>query len=1043
MPRERIEKVHGPNICEKSKEGFPNTLCLEFPVFSGEDSAMQRDFWRKCRIVSRWIRRAALGALLAAICAVIWFDRVGLPDFLQRRLVEALHERGLELEFSKLRLSLSRGLVADNVRVGHGQSPDSPTLSAQQVELEINYHAAWHGRLEVAGLVVRNANFNFQLSPTNALTLTNIQTDLELETNEVWSLNNFQAGLDGVQLELSGKLAHAREAADWPLFRGRKTPNTQALREQLEQFCKTLRRIHFTSASLLSIQLDGDARDIHSIEARLFAEAPAVWTPWGYAREFRLTAQLTAATNALTKGGTSLGFWTNALPYHLDWTSRLALWRSPRLDARNLSYMGHWNAPFLAVTSFSGSVGGGQLSASAELNVATRELMFTNSSDFDWHEVEDFVPVEARRRLADFSWRQPPSLRLGGSIVLPSWTHPDTNWLAAVQPTARLNGELAVTNAAFRGAPIDFVAGRFSYSNLTWRVSDLMFAQSRTRLQAEGRGDDRNYAGKIHGEFDLQTLRAFLPPADAARLFHVFSATEPVQASVEIRGNLKDWESLYATGHLAWGDFAVRGQRVDTVAGDFSYSNLTWRVSDVTFAQSRTRLQAEGRGDDRDYAGKIHGEFDLQTLRAFLPPADAARLFHVFSATEPAQASVEICGNLKDWESLYATGHLAWGDFAVRGQQVDTIAGDFSYTNQVVEFFHPHLRRGREIMRADTITVDLNAKLVRFENGYSTADPQAVAIAIGPKTAEIMAPYHFLEAPTALVNGCAPLGDVEGRKDIDLRFDVVGGAPFETHKFRATRLTGTVHWLGQDLILTNLAAQLYGGSGTGYADFDFSVPHAGADYHFWTVVTNVDFSMLAADVISPTGHLAGVLSGAVVVTHGSTEDWRAAAGYGRAQLRNGLLWDIPIFGFFSTALNQVSPGLGNLRATDAEGNFTMTNGVIHSDSLQINMAATRLQYAGQVDLKQNVNARVTALLLHNIWGVGPVISTVFFPVTRLFEYQVTGTLSDPKYKPVYILSRLLLMPLHPFRTLEGILTSGDDTQTNAPPESNSTPGKPK
>lgn len=896
---------------------------------------MQRDFWRKCRIVIRWIRRAALVALLAAICTVIWFDRVGLPDFLQRRLVEALRERGLELEFSKLRLSLSRGLVADNVRVGHGQSPDSPTLSARQVELEINYHAAWHRRLEVAGLVLRNANFNFQLSPTNALTLTNIQTDLELETNEVWSLNNFKAGLDGVQLELSGKLAHAREAADWPLFRGRKTPNTQVMREQLEQFCQTLGRIHFTGGSLLSIQIDGDARDIHSIEARLFADAPSVWTPWGYAREFRLTAQLTAATNAPMKGGASLGFWTNALPYRFAWTDRLALWRSPRLDARNLSFAGRWSAPFLAVTSLSGRVGGGRLNAGAELNVATRELMFTNSSDFDWHEVEEFLPEEAQKRLADFSWRQPPRLRVGGSIVLPSWTHLDTNWLAAVQPTARLNGELAVTNAVIRGAPVDFVAGRFSYSNLTWRVSDLTFAQFRTRLQAEGRGDDEYYAGKIHGEFDLQTLRAFLPPADAARLFHAFSGTEPVQASVEIRGNLKDWESLYATGHLAWGEFAVRGQRVDTVAGDFSYSNL------------------------------------------------------------------------------------------------------------VVEFFHPHLRRGSEIMRADAITLDLNAKLVRFENGYSTADPQAVAIAIGPKTAEIMAPYHFLEAPTALVNGCVPLGDVEGRKDVDLRFDVVGGAPFETHKVRATRLTGTVHWLGQDLILTNLAAQLYGGSGTGYADFDFSVPHAGADYHFWTVVTNVDLSTLAMDVLSPTSHLAGVLSGAAVVTHGSTEDWRAAAGYGQARLRNGLLWDIPIFGFFSTALNQVSPGLGNLRATDAEGNFTMTNGVIHSDTLQINMAATRLQYPGQVDLRQNVNARVTALLLHNIWGVGPVISTVFFPVTRLFEYQVTGTLSDPKYKPVYILSRLLLMPLHPFRTLEGILTIGDDTQTNAPPESNTTPGKSK
>ena len=72
-------------------------------------------------------------AVIALICAFVWFDRVGLPDFLKRRLVETLRDQGVELEFSRLRFSLVRGLIAENVRVGHlGAAPDSPALSVEQ-----------------------------------------------------------------------------------------------------------------------------------------------------------------------------------------------------------------------------------------------------------------------------------------------------------------------------------------------------------------------------------------------------------------------------------------------------------------------------------------------------------------------------------------------------------------------------------------------------------------------------------------------------------------------------------------------------------------------------------------------------------------------------------------------------------------------------------------------------------------------------------------------------------------------------------------------
>jgi hypothetical protein len=304
-----------------------------------------------------------------------------------------------------------------------------------------------------------------------------------------------------------------------------------------------------------------------------------------------------------------------------------------------------------------------------------------------------------------------------------------------------------------------------------------------------------------------------------------------------------------------------------------------------------------------------------------------------------------------------------------------------------------------------------------------------------------MEPYHFLQPPTVLVEGCVPLHDVNGGHDVDdadLRFDVVGGVPFQCLKLRATRVTGTIHWLGQTLVLTNIAAELYGGSGSGFANFDFRVPHEGADYQFTAAVTNINLHALAADLSSPTNRLEGALSGRIDVTRADSRDWRTLDGFGHARLRDGLIWDIPLFGLLSPVLNTVSPGLGNSRVKEASATFTITNGVIFSNPLVINTAMTRLDYVGTVDLRENVNARVTANLLHNLWGVGPFISPFLWPVGKLFEYQVTGTLNNPKKEPVHDVSKLLLFPLHPIRTFEGFIPGVGSffSPTNTPPAGN-------
>ena len=365
-----------------------------------------------------------------------------------------------------------------------------------------------------------------------------------------------------------------RKSAGWAIFRGANTGNAAAARDRLKKFADALGQIHFSGPPQLTLAFVGDARDVHSFNARLAVNAPAVQTPWGDARAIQFTTKLTAPGDAPTNSPSLPGFWTNLQPFRLTWTARAAelrsgrinadtvecdgVWRAPeltltklsarraalppgltvrdleaeasltapaaitnnadaswswwtklqpyqlawtarfgqlesdKLNADSISLGGFWRAPELALTNLSARIGDGPLEANVRLNVATREFEFTNSSRFDLHAIAALLTDKTRERLAKISWKQPPSLRAGGSLILPAWTNRQPDWRGEVQPTIRLLGELAFTNAVVFGATIDLAEARFAYSNLVWQS-----ARRRGRAIRDAAGNQRQ-RGRRH-----------------------------------------------------------------------------------------------------------------------------------------------------------------------------------------------------------------------------------------------------------------------------------------------------------------------------------------------------------------------------------------------------------------------------------------------------------------------------------------------------------------------------------------------------------------
>ena len=987
----------------------------------------------------RWFRITVLLLILALLGAGMYLNHVGLPDFLKKPLLEKLRARRVDLELTRLRLRWYRGIVAEDVHWGRAEGPG---LALKEVELRLNHRALARLQLQIDSLVLNQGQLVWPVAWTNdvpgALTADNITAQLRFLPDDVWTLDNLSAGLAGVRLELTGTITNATAIRDWPFLRARQPAPGGVWQERLRRFADTAGQIHFSTPPELLLGVGGDARDWQSFTVRLKLKTPDADTPWGKLSRGLLTARLFPAssnglanaelsltaesvrtswadandfdaalrlallagqtnvvdanlnlraarvetrwasatntqftaqwvhslTNAIPLSGRgelraaaaatrwggaqdvqlaarlatppqaapaapSWAWWTNLQPYALDWECRLSQVQSEKIAAAKVLCAGAWRAPQLAVTNLHAELYGGALDARAHLDVATPAAGFELVSDFDVQKISPLLTEKARLWLAKLSWNQPPKLTGSGSAVLPAWTNAQPDWRETVVPTLRLDGKFQVGAGAYRGVPADSARSHFSYSNMVWRLPDLIVERPEGRLELSYQEDERT----------------------------------------------------------------------------------------------------------KDYHWRIRGTFDPNALTPLLSTNELRGLDH-FTFTTPPVLDGELWGRFFDYDRIGFRSRIALTNFTFRGESASSLESSVRYTNQFLEFIDPRVLRGQQVVSAAGVGVDFVAQRAYITNGFSDTDPQSVARAIGPKVGRAIEPYRFTQPPVARVNGFAPL---KGSSDADLRFDVDGG-PFEWWKFKLPRISGHVHWLGEHLVLTNVQAAFYDGSAAGAAAFDFTSEKPGTDFQFTADVTNANLQRLMADLSTRTNHLEGRLSGHLAITDANSTDWRTVNGRGRVQLRDGLIWEIPIFGVLSPALDSVLPGLGSSRVSEGSARFAITNGVIYSDTLEMRSLTMRLQYVGTVDLQEHVDARVTAELLRDTWVVGRVVSLALWPVSKIFEYKITGTLDQPKSDPVYLVPKILLMPLHPIRTLEGLFP-GESGSTNAPPAVSKPPEK--
>jgi hypothetical protein len=1013
----------------------------------------------------RWCRIGVWVLALSALVGFVYLNEAGLPDFIKARLQTELQARGLDLQFERLRLRWYRGIVADAVTLGTTTQPDGPKAQLGEVALRFNRRALRRLRFEVEALAIRDGRLVLPLrqhgQPPAQVALEGIRTRLRFLPGDQWEVDEFEARFLGAKIYLTGTVTNATALRPWwrPPAAGAPAPLWQA---QLRQLVDVRHQMHFSAPPSLRLSFRGDARAPATFTAELKCQVPGVQTPWGWLADLRLAAQLNeppasngwfntaltvTVTNALTpwahlRQARLQARWaqpaTNALPAWADWELSAAKATSRLVSFRSAAVRGHSTALGLGA-----SLWRTELALSAE-ELRTEWARSASNQLSGWlvHSLTNFLPKEcgANVRLGRVRsrWGQIEELRLGNLVAraVEPGVRTDGNW-AWWRDLARLEvaGQVLATNMVRPGLQVEQLSARFA-----WAAPRLLVTNCQAQLYGGSllapetclEVGTREFHTRLASNFDVQRVAPLLT-ANARRWLAQFSWQNPPQLCAQLRLVLPAWTNrqpdwrgeveptVVLTGQLDCRQVAYRRIAVSSARTSFSLSNLVWHLSDlvITRPEGTAELTYTGQVMTRDYHWHGRTQLDPVAVRPLLDePAQHALGYFVFSG--PPVVEGDVWGR---WYARERTGfavQLLATNLVYRGEPCDHFSGGLQFTNSFILATNLHIRCGDEWAVIPAAGLNVTNYWLYLTNAQSCLDVQRVAGVIGPKTAQGLAPYHFDRPPAARVNGrVLTRGQMPPS---DMTFELAGG-PFHYWKFNVDNIRGAVHWQTNLITISNLCVTNFYSASAAKGELagaiGITLRPGGAKVQFHAQATNADLHLLLADLAAPTNKLEGTLSGLVEVTHADTADWHSWQGAGQLQMREGLLWELPLFGIFSPLLNAIVPGLGNSRAKAAEAAFTIQDSVIHTKDLQISAPPVRLHYEGTVDFAGNVDARVEAELLREAPLVGPLVSLAFSPLSKLFEYKLTGTLANPRSEPRYIPKPIDSL-LHPLRTLKGL-----------------------
>lgn len=1033
--------------------------------------------WRSVR----WCRRILFFGVLGILYAGVHLNQIGLPGFLKQPLLDQLRARGITLDFSRLRVRLGRGLVAEHVTIERPGELAGEHFYADEIQLKLDWsRLSQFAAPEIRSLRLQNGLVQIPVpaeadSPPYLFKVDGVSGLLIFLGPEEWLFHSIEAACHGGQFRAVGSLTNASV-----LRRGRTLdrPGSEQWKRYLRRLGNVLDQAQFSQAPVLSVAFHADLRSPRLSTAAVELTAPGVRLGENDFTDITAVASLNQpqgtnnllpatlrveAVKANTPWGTLSDFTfnasgdlsaTNAMPDRVDWSILARAVGSTWASTDNLSVTGHTISSEGALDSHITLVSRHTLAHLTNAAVAIDQLQLqldTRHSFSNWFNGAASVSLNG----VSSPWAKAGQLSLqftshhlradSGTSPLPAfWQR-----LSNLEIQASVRGSNIV--ALIRDRNFDLIADRVSTS-LSWTADhggDLSIHDFSAVCPAGSLGFggalnavSRRFQGKFGGALDLLAFRPLLTPAARKWIsqYGWLSNQPPVisgAAAVTLpvwTNRQPDWRrdvvpTLSLQGLVAATNVTFRGLSGESARGEFSYTNHIWRIPSLTALRpdGSVEFSYEGHELTREYNFHVRSSLDPRLVRPLLEDERTRKALAEFELSAPPLLEGDIWGVWKERDRSGFDVRLAATNFVFRNETIESLTGRVRFTNSLLAFSEVDLRSGGAA-RIPGGAFDFASQRLSLTNAQTLLDPHRVARVIGAKSARVMSNYLFAVPPATTLNGVIGVRTNIGATDIY----VTANAPvFHWWRLGLSNATARLHFAGETLAITDLKSDFHGGEAKADLFFDWSQKDPGSSVHGWVSLTNLHLSGLMHTLVSPTNRLEGVLAGQASFA-GLSSDTNSWSGSGHLVMRDGFLWDVPLFGIFSKLFDAISPGAGQTRFNNGHMSFVATNGVLTSRDLEVRSPAMRLGYRGSVDSASRLDARMEAELFRDAPLIGPLLTLVLTPFTKLFIYDVKGTLKKPVAEPRYV-PKIFLAPLRPFKTIRDLMPKDEPANSSPIP----------
>ncbi len=1030
--------------------------------------------WQRFKRVFRWFRILVLTLILLLVILGIHFNQVGVPGFIKTAVLSRLQDKGVALEFGRLRFRWFEGLVAESVTIGSARDPNAPGFSVDEARLKLRGNPLWGDRFEVESLLLSGGNVVLPLvvsnQPTHQFTIENIRSELLLRNKDTWELTQLKGDCMGLKFHLSGTITNATHLKQWR--RQRDTNEVaQAWQLQLSRVARVIEQMEFSRPPELFLNLAGDASRTNSFALDLKLVADRARTPWGELENLLLSVPIRAEGDDRMKSEINLSFdrgstddaildatrlqigiqqtLTNPVPTGIDVSLRVAGVKTHYAGTGELRLNAHGVRPPIPDEPLDTRVSLEVDDFDAPLFARADSLQISANGR---HRLEKGPPLSASVRIAtdkletivgsvgkfalngDFA--QAPEGR--PAIVDEGWA-----WWAKLEPY--------LVDLTIDAGEIDAPAWRLKLDELglkaAWKAPRLDLTDLKVKLYD---GDIALNAG-----VDVATREAnadawihftpgrieYLPWPKAKPWIDRFNFNQPPEIVVRSAscplpewtrwtGGQTDWKNeilplVRLDAHIRAVDAGYKDYMFDTAESDLQLIDAEWRFPnlDIRRKEGRAMVKFSSHALTKNYHWNIDSQVSVKAARHLLESEKQQEALDRFEFDQPPHLKGDIWGR---WRARELTGvdlRVALTNAVYREVPADHASGRIQYTNLVLLVTEGVGELKGRTVTADGILLDFTGKdderRAWFTNVVGNVDPRLVVKAIGPKTAEAIEPYRWGEPPTIVLNGSVGIKESD---TADMHFKVDAGA-LSWWQINFDKIAGDVHWMTNQLVLSNIVGRAYQGGVTGDANFDFARTEHGSLFGFHVDIDQADFAPLVKDIFHSTNKMTGTLSGFLTVDSAHSGDFASWNGRGSVDLREGFLWSLPLFGAFSETLNTIVPGLGKSAIEKGIGTFTMTNSVMHTRDLKLDSPAMRLLYKGSITHKGDIDARVEAELFKDSPALLQIVGLATLPLTKLMIFHVTGSITKPVLDLVYV-PRLLRPFLKPRGTIQKIFREG-------------------